>query len=231
MKKISIIIPCYNEAENLAPIVERYASIAEKYNIELIAVNNGSTDTTGKILDEFALKYNFLKVVSVKNNVGYGHGIISGIKEASGAVLAWTHSDMQTDPEDIIVAYEAYENRGGNVLIKGRRLGRGIIDVIFTFGMSVIATLILQKKVTDINAQPKLFDRKFLSLLKDPPNDFSLDVYCLYVAKKHNVPIIEIPVKFRKRIHGVSKSAPNLIKKFQFSLATLKAIIKLRLSK
>jgi len=231
MTELSIVIPCYNEEKNMASVIERFAKLRQRHQIELITVDNGSTDNTGEVLRKLTHINSFVKVVSIEKNIGYGHGIMAGLKEASGEVVSWTHADLQTDPEDILVAYDTYKKSGGDVVIKGKRKGRDFLDVAFTFLMSVATTLILQRKVSDINAQPKMFSRNFLALMKNPPDDFSLDVYCLYVAKQNNIPIIEIPVAFRKRKHGVSKSAPNILKKVQFSISTLIAIIRMRFRK
>ena len=231
MTELSIVIPCYNEEKNIASMIERFAVLRQKCQLELITVDNGSTDDTGVELRKLASTNSFIKVVSIGKNIGYGHGIMTGLKEASGEVVSWTHADLQTDPEDILVAYDTYKKSGGDVVIKGKRKGRDFLDVAFTFLMSVAATLILQRKVSDINAQPKMFSRNFLTLMKNPPDDFSLDVYCLYVAKQNNITIIEIPVAFRKRKHGVSKSAPNILKKIQFSISTLIAIVRMRFRK
>lgn len=231
MTELSIVIPCYNEEKNIASMIERFAVLRQKCQLELITVDNGSTDNTGEVLRKLASTNSFIKVVSIEKNIGYGHGIMTGLKETSGEVVSWTHADLQTDPEDILVAYNTYKKRGGDVVIKGKRRERDLLDVAFTFLMSVVATLILQRKVSDINAQPKMFSRNFLALMKNPPTDFSLDVYCLYVAKQNNIPIIEIPVAFRKRKHGVSKSAPNILKKIQFSISTLIAIVRMRFRK
>lgn len=228
MKSLSIIVPCYNEILNIPLLVERFKKLTTQLDFELVIVNNGSTDYTANLLSQISKKYAFIKVVEIKYNIGYGHGITAGLKQASGSLLAWTHADLQTDPEDIISAYDMYTSASGNRVVKGRRSGRTFIDVFFTQGMSFVATIIFQKKFYDINAQPKLFDRQFYALLKEMPVDFSLDLYWLYIAQQYNYTILDIPVMFHKRIHGESKSSPNLRKKIKFAKTTFTAMRELK---
>ena len=95
--RFSVILPCYKEAENLPSLLRAYAHVWEDLPAELILVNNGSTDTTAEVLDrelgepEMA----FARTVLVSENRGYGHGIISGLREARGEVVGFSHADMQ----------------------------------------------------------------------------------------------------------------------------------------
>ena len=112
--KLSVIIPCYNESKNLKSILERIERVSFQKEIELILVDNGSLDNTKLLLEKFTKDYNFLTVVCIEKNVGYGHGILQGLKNANGKILGWTHADMQTDPLDFIKAIEKYEKQLNN---------------------------------------------------------------------------------------------------------------------
>ena len=80
------------------------------------------------------------------------------------------------------------------LFLKGRRYGRSFFDLIFTFGMSVFETLLLQKLMWDINAQPTIFHKSFFQIWQNPPNDFSLDLYVYFMAKKSKLVIKRFPV-------------------------------------
>lgn len=226
--KLSIIVPCYNEARNIPLIMERFAAAAEP-GVEVVLVNNGSTDNSAEIFTQF-LQNTFVKIITVPKNIGYGHGIVSGLKAASGEVLAWTHADMQTDPADVLVAYHRFQelNQPDQVIIKGKRVNRTFGQWGFTFGMSLIASAILWQPLYDINAQPKLFHRRLFEKLNNPPDDFSLDLYLLYMAKRLGYRIETIPVRFTKRIHGESKWAFSFQSKYKTILRTIKYIFALR---
>ena len=232
MIDLSIIIPSYNEYDNLKNLIIKIEKIfLSKLNIELILVNNGSTDNTKKFLEKYLeiSKFNIV-CLNLKKNEGYGNGILQGIRVSKGEVIAWTHADMQCDINDVLLAYEKYcKYNNSNILVKGKRMGRSFLDYFLTLGMGFICTIIFQTKISDINAQPKLFSRKIVSLLSNAPKDFSLDLHLLLTAKKNEFIIEEIPVYFKKRLAGISKGGGgNLLNKFKLIKRTLVYIINTR---
>lgn len=192
-------------------------------DVEVIFVDNGSTDKSPKVFDELIPKYNFAKNIRVEINQGYGFGILSGLKTAKGDYLAWTHADMQTDPNDVVRGWKILKDSRNpeNNFIKGKRYGRPYSDSFFTFGMSIFESLILGKTMWDINAQPNIFPRKYFEKWTDPPNDFSLDLYAYYQAKAHSLEIVRFPVLFGERAHGISHWNVNWRAKLKFIARTL----------
>lgn len=234
--KLSIIIPCYNEEKNIPLIFERLQGcIQDKNNIEVVLVNNGSTDNTKEVLENILQVNNNTNFVvcDVPVNQGYGYGIMQGLNQATGDILSWTHADMQTDPQDVITAFNKFYTDGyiDNFIVKGKRKNRRLIEAFFTFGMQIIAFLYLKKYMDDINAQPKIFSRAFFeSCLKNKaPNDFSLDLFLLYTALNNSYSIKTIPVFFNKRIHGEAKGGGSFktrIKLIKRTFAYIKELSK-----
>lgn len=235
--KLSIVVPCYNEAGNLPFIVEAFTAIvAINPSIQIVLVNNGSTDATSnillKIFDRNDFESNF-KIIDIKENKGYGYGILTGLQQSDGSILAWTHADMQTDPFDVVKALTVFEEVNDDmVVVKGKRRNRNWMDAFFTWGMEVYTNITLKTSLHDINAQPKLFSRKFYNAIaKDAPNDFSLDLFWLYQAKKPGS-IKTIDVNFTKRLHGEAKGGGTfkgkwkLIKRTVLYISQLKVKIK-----
>ena len=103
--KLSIVIPCYNEEKNIPFLLKKFSEIISNEDLEVILVNNGSTDNSQKVLEELIPNYSFARTVLVPVNKGYGYGILQGLKETKGTFVGWTHADMQTDLGDIIKAY------------------------------------------------------------------------------------------------------------------------------
>ena len=206
--KISIVIPCYNEEKNIKLILEEFKKISfENYELELVFVNNGSKDNSKNVLEEMKQYYDFLKVVEVVENKGYGYGILEGLKQANGEYLGWMHADMQTSPNEFCKCIKFIGKNNDNhenIFIKGLRKNRPISDTVFTLGMSAFETLYLKKKLYDINAQPTLFSRKLYDKFENPPYDFSLDLYAYYKAIEAGNEIIRFPVMQKERIHGTS---------------------------
>lgn len=226
--KLSIIIPCYNESANLPKLLERCQALTQLAEVEIILVDNGSTDGTAEFLKSNLPKHPQLRSIRVEKNCGYGFGILSGLRDAQGDVLAWTHADLQTDPQDILKGYSFFKNHGENIFVKGCRKGRPISDVFFTIGMSLFETLLLKTPLWDINAQPNLFSRTFFNSWKNPPHDFSLDLYAYYEARRQNLGIFRFPVLFKRRLHGSSHWNINWAAKRKFISRTIKFSLELR---
>jgi len=231
--KLSIVLPCYNEAGNLPLILSRLReSFGARQDVEVVLVDNGSKDATAEILAKELADpaLSFIRVERVKINQGYGFGIMSGLRAARGEFLAWTHADMQTDPADVLLGWERMLAQAGpnNVFLKGRRVARNPLDALFTFGMSVIASACLGCWLHDINAQPKIFHRRFYEMLKSPPDDFSLDLYVYYLARKSGFQLLLQPVDFAKRRHGEAKGGGSLAGKWRLMKRTWGYIFKLR---
>jgi hypothetical protein len=155
---------------------------------------------------------------------------MSGIRHATGEVLSWTHADLQTDPADVLAAYDRFarEREMSRCFLKGRRIGRNPLDAFFTFGMSVVSSLTLGQWLSDINAQPKMFHRSFLGQMTEPPDDFSLDLYVLYLARKLGLNILEQPVHFGGRTYGQAKGGGTLKGKIRLTKRSWKYILELR---
>lgn len=225
---MSIVLPCYNESRNIPVIVERISKFWPRINFELIMVNNGSTDDTDRVLKDLTANNEFLRTVTVKENIGYGHGIMTGLQEARADILTYSHADNQTPPEDIFRAFDMLKTNGLNpkeTLIKGLRTNRRKNEQIFTKGLDRISSLMLGYKMYDVNGQPKLFHRNLLDNMTTPLTDFSFDVYVMYKAFQNGLQIRTFPVDFGQRLHGESKSAPSPLKKFKTILGYLRNIL------
>ncbi|MDC0253352.1 glycosyltransferase family 2 protein [Bacteriovoracales bacterium] len=221
--KLSIVVPCFNEEKNLTLILEKFNSHINRSDIEVILVDNGSTDGSQKVFEEQIPRYSFARLVRIENNIGYGHGILAGLKNAKGEFLGWTHADLQTDPKDVLRALEKIEEKGNakSLFIKGKRKGRPFFDEFFTKGMSLFESLYLKKALWDINAQPNIFHKSFFDTWENPPNDFSLDLYSLFLAKKKKMDIQRMEVLFPPRVHGESSWNKGLASKWKFIKRTL----------
>lgn len=226
--KFSLVIPCYNEAANLPLLLERCALVACLPDHEVILVDNGSTDESPQVLKELLPRYPGCRSVRVDLNQGYGHGILTGLRAGLGEILAWTHADMQTDPQDTLRGLAFFEEHGPDILVKGQRHGRPLSDVVFTVGMSCFETLLLGRRFWDINAQPTMFSRRFFATWDDPPKDFSLDLYAYYLARAQGLTVHRFPVYFGKRAHGVSHWNVNWAAKWKFIRRTVDFSLELR---
>lgn len=216
--KLSVIVPAYNEAKNIPLALKRFAEVIQRSDVELIVVNNGSTDDSAQVLEALIPSYSFARCVTVPVNQGYGYGILQGLAQARGEFLGWTHVDMQTDPHDVIKALDLIETRGSHpkLFVKGVRKGRPFSDQFFSIGMACFELLWMRKWLYEINAQPCVFHRSFFESWRNPPHDFALDLYAFYLAKVQGLEITRFPVLFPERMHGTSSWNTSFLAKWKF---------------
>lgn len=227
---LSLVIPCFNEEKNLSLLLSKCNESFSGKEIEVVIVDNGSTDNTKEELSRLLPQYPFIKVVRIETNEGYGHGILKGLHASTGEFLAWTHADLQTDPGDLLKGYEIFkeENFSKNLFIKGKRSGRPIADNFFTIGMSIFESLLLKTVMWDINAQPTIFHKSFFDTWQNPPNDFSLDLFAYFHAKRSKLNIKRFEVRFENRLHGLSSWNTSFRNKIKFINRTLSYSLELK---
>ena len=219
---VSVVVPCYNEHGNIEPLIQEAREvITRRPNIEFIFVDNGSTDGTRALLESLTYKTDNLKIAVVERNQGYGFGIRSGLRAATGKFVGWTHADRQTKLTDIEVAIEILTKNHERIFLKGRRSGRPLSDRIFTLGMSLFESMLFRTKLRDINAQPTLFSRELLESVLEGPDDFSLDLYAYVAAKRFRMEVRRFPVTFGPRFSGESKWNTSATARWKFISRTL----------
>jgi glycosyltransferase involved in cell wall biosynthesis len=232
---VSIIVPVWNQWALTWKCLMAIAAHTADVPHEVIVVDNGSTDDTAAVLErelaDPALA--FARVVRVPKNRGYGHGIHTGLRAARGTVVAFSHADQQCAPADVFAAFRKLKAAADptRTLVKGKRGRRRLGAAVITHGMSIIASVVLGMRLTDINAQPKVFHRSHLDRLPQPPDGFPFDLYVLHQAKRAGLRIETIPVEFGKRGHGQSKWAFSLFSRWRTIWSMIQYIFRLRFRK
>ena len=223
MASLEIIIPCFNESENIPRLVESLNHVGDKCDISFILVDNGSLDDTRKVIEQHMSER--IRAVFLAKNLGYGGGILAGLQESKSDYVGWMHADLQTDPTCLT---RFIRNLNSKTLIKGKRFGRTIVDRIFTSGMSIFESLVFRRLLWDINAQPTIASREWLVELKNPPKDFSFDLYVYVHARLSGFAIERIPVYFGPRFRGKSSWNFGFRSRLRFVRRTILYTLSLR---
>lgn len=214
--KISIIIPAYNEEEDIKELLPRLVGLYPDY--EIIVVDDGSTDDTGSIASDMGIK-----VFSHPYNKGNGAAVKSGIRIATGNVLVFMDGDNQHDPEDIadLIRYiPEYD------MVVGARNRKGQTSALRWIGNSIynrLASYVAKFQVKDLTsgfrAVKKDIAMKFLSML---PNSYSYPTTITLGMLRNGFSIKYIPINMKKGEKGKSN-----IKLFQDGVRFLMIIIKI----
>jgi len=227
---LSIVIPCYNEENSIDELIDKSKFLTSNKSIEIIFINNGSTDNTGNLLRKHKAGLpNNIVVKDIIQNIGYGFGIKTGLKIARGKYVGWTHSDLQTDLLDVYDCIKLLNKESEKYLIiKGSRKNRKILEKIFSFSMEVFFSIIFLCNLKEINAQPSIYHRKVLDFVSSAPNDYLFDTFMYVVSKKLLFKELRIPVFFKSRVHGKSHWNFGIIALVKFSLMNIIYSFKLR---
>jgi dolichol-phosphate mannosyltransferase len=210
MSKLSIIIPTYNERENLKELVERIFSSLKGSKFELIIVDDNSPDGTGKLADEIASKHKNMTVVHRQGKLGLGTAILDGIKAADGEIIGAMDADLQHPPELLKTMLEKAEG-GADIVIASRYIEGGKVEgwSFFRKAMSKGALWLSHiflpqaRKVKDTQSGYFLFKRHVIENVPIDVKGFKLLVEIL--AKGKYKEVVEVPYTFKTRAAGKSK--------------------------
>ena len=206
MKKLSLIIPCYNEGKKLTKNVEKIVSFMEEnflIDYEIMIVNDGSTDNT---IDDVLLlkeKYpNIIRLIHYKDNKGKGYAVKRGILDANGDISIFMDADLSTDISIIPKTVKELENYP--IVIGSRRMKQSEIAEAQTgirkitgAGCKVYTNMKLGLHLSDTQCGFKGFHTDIAKQIAEKLtiNHWAFDAEMLYIAKLNKIPIKEIPVK------------------------------------
>lgn len=225
MKKLYIVIPAYNEADNIEQLVDDWYPVVKKINKEsqLIIIDDGSKDDTYKILKKLKKSRPQLNCIT-KPNAGHGATVLYGYHYAldHGAdYIFQTDSDGQTLPSEFD---QFWKLRNQYDMIIGHRKGRedGFARVVVTKTLRFVVRLCFHVKVTDANTPFRLMTAKSLKEnIEYIPENFNLsNVILSVIYAKRNQKVKYIPITFRPRQGGVNSI--NLPKIFGIGRQALK---------
>lgn len=208
IKKLSIIIPCYNEVKNIAEVIERVASVDVGLEKEIIVVDDGSVDGTMNVLQEIRSKIggsSVLKVHFSMLNAGKGYAIRIGLKYVTGDVVIIQDADMEYDPNDYakiikpIVKGEADVVYGSRFLGRPRPEGMAFANFIANKTLAILATVLYGKQITDEATAYKAFRRDVIESVNLTCHRFEFcpEVTSKVLKKKYR--LVEVPISYRGR--------------------------------
>ncbi len=216
--RLFIVIPAYNEQDNIRQVVSDWYPIVEKYGTDsrLVVIDDGSKDDTYKILQEMAKDHPKLTALT-KANSGHGATVLYGYRYAleKGADYVFqTDSDGQTLPSEFEPFWIAKDKYDITIGYRNKRRD-GISRIIVTRILRLVVHICFKVYVLDANAPYRLMSATTLKEnLKYIPDDFFLSNVALSaVYKKRRQKVHFIPISFRPRQGGVNSiNIPMIIK-------------------
>lgn len=231
-----IIIPTYNEKENISAIIEQIMSLPQHFHV--LVVDDGSPDGTGSIVTSLQQKYpGTLHLAERKGKLGLGTAYIFGFKwalERKYDYIIEMDADFSHNPEDLPRLVQACTDEGADVAIGSRYTRGGKIknwpfDRIFiSYGASVYTRLITWMPVKDCTAGFVCYKRAVLE--KIPLDEvqfigYAFQIEMKYRAWKLGFTLKEVPITFVDRKEGTSKMSKGIVKEAIFGVWKMRGFI------
>ena len=222
---LSIVIPAYNEAESLPVLMVQIQDVLRKHNYtaEIIFVNDGSTDGTDEVLEQFASEQSSdniqVHVIHFRRNQGKAAGLMVGFAEARGEFVITMDADLQDDPQEIPKLLDALETENAD-LISGWKYPRKdpLEKRAFSFVFNRVTALFTGVKLHDMNCGFKAYRAE---VVKELHLYGDLHRYIPILCAQAGYRVGEVKVKHHPRRFGVSKYGLKRIPKGFFDLLTV----------
>jgi glycosyltransferase involved in cell wall biosynthesis len=216
--RISVIIPAYNEETGLRLTLEKLKAAKDLEGIEIIVVDDGSTDATQEVAKSFGIK-----VARHNSNKGYGAALKTGIRKAAGDKVVMMDSDGQHDPvylNQMIALLEDHDmvigtRTAGSHQVRTRQAGKRVIRWVGEY--------LVEQKLPDYNSGFRGFDRKLIQkMLHIMPNGFSFSTTSTLAFLKEGYTIGTFPIVVEER-----KGRASNVKFFKDGSKTMMLILRI----
>lgn len=232
MSKKLVIIPTYNELENIQRIIEKVLSLEGGFHI--LIVDDGSPDGTADIVKSIIAKgENNLFIEERKGKLGLGTAYIHGFKwglKNNYDYLFEMDADFSHNPDDLIRLHKACEN-GADLAIGSRYVnGVNVVNwpmgrVLMSYYASVYVRFITSMPINDATAGFKCYSRKVLETLpldKVKFKGYAFQIEMKFKSWKYGFNVVEVPIIFTDRQEGTSKMSTGIFKEAIFGVIYLR---------
>lgn len=231
---ISIIIPTYNEADNISTLINQIRAALKKHPHEIIVVDDNSPDKTWHLVKKLTQKHKNIRLIHRTKERGLTSAFNAGIKASRGSTIGWLDADLSHPPKlltQMVKQLKTHDAVIASRYVKGAKDDRGLFfAVFFSRVINKIAQLCLFQDVTDYTSGYILLKKKYLTspLVGDYGEYF---INLVFDLKKAKAKIIEVPYISLNRQHGQSKTATNLLGFIKRGIKYIITLVKLCLKK
>ena len=206
--EVSLVVPTYNERENIAQLAERIHKALSGYSYELIVVDDNSPDDTSELAKNLSSKYP-IRVIVRTNERGLASAVVAGFAQAKGEVIGVIDADLQHPPEFIPSLIKAVRD-GADVAIASRYIKGGGIEgwtlkrKVISVGAKIPANILLSsaRRIKDPLSGFFLFKKRVIDGATLSPTGYKILLEVLVRGKANRV--VEVPYTFKERERGKS---------------------------
>lgn len=200
IKKLSVIVPSFNEAKTIKTIISRLKKLnLKKTKLEIIVVNDASTDNTKKILKTIK----GITVITHKENKGKGAAIRAGLKHVTGDYTLIQDADLEYDPQDIISLINPVATDKAEVIYGSRFLGPHKNMLFWHFlgnkFLSFVTNILFNTTLSDMEVCYKLIPTKLIKSFNLKSDRFGFEPEITAKILKQGIRIYEVPISYSGR--------------------------------
>jgi len=233
INKYSILLPTYNEVENLPIIIWLIVKYMTKsgYDYEIIIIDDGSPDGTLEAAEQLQKIYGESKIVlrPREKKLGLGTAYIHGIKHATGNFIIIMDADLSHHPKHIPEFINLQESKNYDVVTGTRYVGDGGVHgwdfkrKLISRGANFVTQLLLRPGVSDLTGSFRLYKKDILEKLIQSciSKGYVFQMEMIIRARQFNYTIGEVPIAFVDRVYGESKLGGSEIIQFATGLLYL----------
>ncbi|MFZ4741699.1 MAG: polyprenol monophosphomannose synthase [Bacteroidales bacterium] len=228
-----VIIPTYNEKENIERIIRKVFSLQQSFDVLIIEDNSpdGTANIVKKLMQEFPEK---LFIEERRGKLGLGTAYIHGFKWAIKRNYSYVFemdADFSHNPEDLSRLYDACANKGGDVAIGSRYInGVNVVNwpmgrVLMSYFASIYVRLITRMKIMDTTAGFKCYRTEVLKAIdldKIKFMGYAFQIEMKFTAWKLGFNVVEVPIIFTDRTEGSSKMSKSIFKEAFIGVLSMK---------
>lgn len=210
--KLSIIVPVYNEEKTLSICIERVRAIEdENLSVEIIIVNDCSTDETLKEAEIIAKKYSNVKLINHEVNQGKGAAIRTGVKHTTGNFIAVQDADLEYNPKELRKLIEPLIEDEADVVLGSRYLTGDLHRVLYfwhTQGnrfLTFLSNMFTDLNLTDMETCYKVFKAEVLKAIQIEENRFGFEPEIIAKIAQMRLRIFEMGISYRGRTYEEGK--------------------------
>lgn len=204
---LSLVVPLYNEEGNIPAMVRdvRDSLNRESFTWELILVDNGSNDGTARLIADCVGAHSSVRRVDIPCNLGYGWGVITGLKAARGKYVGWSDGDNQVPSAVIVSAYKRAIAESLDVCVGNPRRSRASFSRRVVSSAYIVSfNLLFLSRFRAINGKPKIMKRGVYDSLRLDSKDWFIDAEVMIKARKLRLKTGFVNFELRPREKGES---------------------------
>lgn len=210
--KLSVVVPCYNESRTLRKCIERVLAIAdEALSLEIIIVDDCSTDDSPAIVRDLEESHPQIVFVAHTKNQGKGAALRSGFKRATGDFVAVQDADLEYDPHDLKTILTPLLSGDADVVLGSRFLSSGAHRVLYFWHylanrfLTILSNMFTDLNLTDMECCYKVFRREVIQSIEIQENRFGFEPEIVAKVAHRRLRVFEAGISYYGRTYAEGK--------------------------